>query len=231
MMQGLRNGFSYYESYARAAKGWKGAAGTLKKEFGVERYTKLKNECLGCGYGMGAKKYCTYVNPPIPEKDAKEVVDGFRKGNPKIVKFWRRLDDLIVTAARNRDRTLEIEMPSGDKLIHWDVRAHSGGHKSTTVRGEYTHQTIQNRLWGGTVTENVVQRCSRDLLADALIRLEAAGLPVVFHCHDEVILSVPDDNTKQESKTEAEQILSTPPAWAEGLPLAVEGDFARMYLK
>ena len=47
------------------------------------------------------------------------------------------------------------------------------------------------RGWFGTFVENVVQGTARDLLAAAIDRLESRGIPVVFHCHDEVTIEVP----------------------------------------
>jgi DNA polymerase len=239
MMEALRNGFSYYEAYVTAAKqaarvGWSGKAGTLKKEVGLVRYTKIKNESLGCGYGMGATKYMTYAN--VSPEEAKEVVDGFRKNNPKIVQFWRKLDSVISSAARDKGKHLAMELPTGDLLQHFNVRPKSGkgggGYESFTIKGDFGQASRQPRLWGGTLTENVTQRMARDVLADAILRLEAAGLQVAFHAHDEVILEVDAGEASQkEAKAEAEQIMSTAPAWAEGLPLAVEGDFATEYTK
>ena len=99
-MEALRHGFSYYEAYLRAAKqekrvGWSGTAGTLKKEVGVVKYTKVKNESLGCGYGMGAEKYMSFAGVEMLE--AEMVVRGFRNNNPKITAFWRKLDSLIAS--------------------------------------------------------------------------------------------------------------------------------------
>src|SRR5262249_22764999 len=47
------------------------------------------------------------------------------------------------------------------------------------------------RTYGGKLVENLVQALCRDLLAEALIRCERAGLPVVLHSHDEVVCEVP----------------------------------------
>jgi DNA polymerase len=233
MMEALRNGFSYYEAYVRASKqekrvGWSGTPGALKKEVGVARYTKIKNESLGCGYGMGASKYTTYAK--VAEDEAKEIVDGFRKSNLKVVAFWRKLDNLIITAARDKSKCLAMELPSGDLLRHFNVRSSGRGYESFTVKGDFSHNSRQPRLWGGTLTENVTQRMARDVLASAIVRLEKAGLRVAFHCHDEVILEVPV-SSKDEARKEAEQILRTPPEWASDLPLNVEGDFADSYTK
>jgi DNA polymerase len=230
MIEAMNHGFSYYEAYAHAAKNWRGQPGTLKKEFGITRYTKLKNEALGCGYGMGAAKYTTYAN--VTPEEAAQIVADFRRTNPKVTALWRRLDEVIKQAARVRgDNNFAITMPTGDVLKHFDIKATGSGFKSTTVRGEYTQGTIQHRLWGGVLTENIVQRMARDVLAEAVVRLEAAGLPVMWHAHDEVILELDDDLSKEDAKSQAVQIMRTPPAWAEGLPLDVEGGFTSHYCK
>ncbi len=229
LLDAMRAGYSYYEAYCRAAKGWKGAPGTLKKELGVVRYTKIKNEALGCGYGMGAAKYTTYAD--VPELEAKQIVSDFRRTNPKVVAFWKRLDNLIVSAARSDDKVLGLQLPTGDLLKHFDVRATSRGFKSITTKGDYSQASVQLRLWGGTATENVTQRMARDVLASAVVNLEKAGLPVAVHCHDEVIIEIDDDASKSEAEKEAIRIMTTAPDWAPELPLGVEGGFETCYTK
>jgi DNA polymerase len=71
---------------------------------------------------------------------------------------------------------------------------------------------------------------ARDVMAESVLRLEDAGLPVIFHAHDEVVVEV-DVGNKEEARKEAEHLMSIAPAWAEGLPLAVEGDFSETYTK
>jgi len=73
-----------------------------------------------------------------------------------------------------------------------------------------------------------VQGCARDLLAAALLRFEARGLPVVFHCHDEVVIEVPEGSI---SEQEVLAILLEPPAWAAGLPLGGKVHSGRLYLE
>jgi len=234
MMEALRHGFSYYEAYLRAAKqekrvGWTGTPGTLKKEVGVAKYTKVKNESLGCGYGMGADKYTTYAKVEVDE--AKAVIAGFRANNPKIVQFWRKLDSLIASAARDKSKHLSIEMPSGDSLQYFTVRPRTKGYEGFVTRGDFGFQSLQPRLWGGTLTENVTQRMARDVLANAVLNLEDAGIPVLFTSHDEAILELDDDASTKEAVAEANRILATTPEWAPGLVLATEGNLATAYTK
>jgi Toprim domain/CHC2 zinc finger len=72
------------------------------------------------------------------------------------------------------------------------------------------------RGWFGTFVENVVQGIARELLAAAIERYESRGLPVVFHCHDEVVVEAPIGAI---SEAEFLAILLERPPWAEGLPL------------
>lgn len=238
MMIALRQGFSYYEAYARAAKNWKGAPSTLKAEFGKDRYTKLKNEALGLGYGMGPVKYVTYtaaVGQHVSPDEAKAIVRNFRLQNPKVVALWRHFDGLIQRAALDPHKSISIEMPTGDLLQHYSVRvkgALSGkrAYESFTIRGDFSQQSHQMNLWGGVLTENVTQRMARDVLAEQILALEDAGLPVYFHAHDEVIVAVPKGSEK-EALAHASQIMRTPPAWCDDLPLDCEGQIADHYIK
>ncbi len=77
------------------------------------------------------------------------------------------------------------------------------------------------------LAENIVQAVCRDLLADALVRLEAAGLPVVLHVHDEIVCEVDTPEQLEEMK----EVMRQAPKWAEGLPLEVEGYVATRYRK
>ncbi len=77
------------------------------------------------------------------------------------------------------------------------------------------------------LAENATQALCRDLLAAAMLRLEARGFPVVGHVHDEVVVEVSDP----EQKAEVEAIMLDSPPWAAGLPLAVEGVVNRRYGK
>ena len=76
--------------------------------------------------------------------------------------------------------------------------------------------------------ENIVQATARDVLAEAMLRLSAAGFPIVFHVHDEVIAECKHD---EHSLDEMNDILSQTPDWADGLPLAAEGFETDYYQK
>jgi DNA polymerase len=85
-------------------------------------------------------------------------------------------------------------------------------------------------VWGGHLTENVVQAISRDVLAEAFLRLEDQGYHTALHVHDEVVLVVSKDKAN-EAKAAAIRELSMVPAWAPGMPLGAEGIIADRYTK
>lgn len=89
-------------------------------------------------------------------------------------------------------------------------------------RGKH-HGQRQNRLHADSARTNVVQAIARDCLAQAIEHLEAAGLPVVFHIHDEVVIDTAAFDTNDAMLDKVVKIMSTPIPWAEGLPLGADG--------
>jgi hypothetical protein len=123
-------------------------------------------------------------------------------------------------SAECRDGTLWMMLPSGRSIAYNEPRLVEGKFENTAdiafkdnQHGKWKDVTE----WYGTFVENAVQATARDLLAAALIRLEAAGFPIIAHVHDEVIAEVPagDDRT-----AEFVSIMTAAPDWADGLPIA-----------
>lgn len=84
--------------------------------------------------------------------------------------------------------------------------------------------------YGGSLAENMTQAIARDLLADAMRFIEAEGIPVVFHVHDEAVAEVQQFRAAY-ALERMEMIMSETPAWAKGLPLAAEGWTGKRYRK
>ncbi len=82
--------------------------------------------------------------------------------------------------------------------------------------------------YGPKLVENIVQAASRDILAEAMLRLEKEGFDIVCHVHDEVVLEVPDGKSSVE---EVNEIMAVNPVWTEGLPLKAAGFESPFYKK
>jgi DNA polymerase len=93
---------------------------------------------------------------------------------------------------------------------------------------QFTRQWTDQFAHGGLLANNAVQGTARDVEAEAIVRVENAGYPVVLSVHDEVVSETPEDFG---SLDEFKQLMATLPEWAEGLPLAVSGFKARRYQK
>ena len=67
------------------------------------------------------------------------------------------------------------------------------------------------------LAENVASGIARDILAGAMIRLEASGYPIALHCHDEITAEVPIGFGSIDELT---KLMTQVPDWAPGLPIA-----------
>src|SRR5262249_37670999 len=80
--------------------------------------------------------------------------------------------------------------------------------------------------WRGSFTENLVQAFCRDLLAAAMLRLEAGGYKTVLHVHDEVIAEIPEGFGSEE---EFLRLMTEGPGWAAGMPIAAKAWTRKRY--
>lgn len=136
-----------------------------------------------------------------------------------------------------------VQLPSGRKLQYPELRLEyqesrslltigkDGQMKSASVGGkEGLSYGRSGYLYGGKITENVVQAIARDILYEAVMACDAAGYRVVFHIYDEIILEVPTDSAEL-AKRKLGCLLSRSPAWAKDLPLAAEVITSERYCK
>jgi len=79
--------------------------------------------------------------------------------------------------------------------------------------------------WGGKLAENITQACARDVMAEAMLKLEALGATLLLTVHDELVVR----NNLLLSKFKDAMV--TPPSWATGLPIDVEIFQSRRYRK
>lgn len=213
---------------------------------------------LGCGYGMSARKfasYCTSQGIDLAKvgTSADACVKAYRDKNPSIVNVWRSIGAAVMEAVKTGRTTqagrctfsmdgghLITELPSCRRIVYRcaSIEPRVPGYCKLMGLPEeprptvcYTHpKGYEGQLYGGLIAENMVQAICRDFLAGSLVNLERAGLPVVLHVHDEIVCEVPADGVGGSLETMA-RIMRTPPPWAEGFPLAVEGFDAPRYVK
>ena len=125
---------------------------------------------------------------------------GYPMEAPSILRFWRKGSTTI------------IQLPSGRRLFY----RHAIVNKDNQIK--YLH----GHLWGGSITENIIQSICRDLLVGWLLECERHGIPIILHTYDELVGCVPEHRAK-ESLQKMIEIMNTGPDWAAGLPLDTEG--------
>ena len=136
---------------------------------------------------------------------------------------------------------LRMTLPSGRVMSYPGVglsvskETDEDGKVSTNVRIKYQGENQLTRQWGfqytysGKLVENCTQALCRDLLANALLNVEANGYPIVLHVHDEIICETPD--LPEYNVAELERLMCELPEWAEGFPLVAEGAELKRYAK
>ncbi len=201
---------------------------------------------LGLGYGgaAGALVSMGALDMGFSEDDLPPLVAAWRRANPHITQFWWDVDKAAVEAVTKRTGTragriafeyrsgiLFVTLPSGRKLAYVKPRmaVNKFGREGLTYEG-----ILENKKWGRIETygpklvENIVQGTARDLLAEAMLRVEKKGYPIVMHCHDEIIAEVPEGSGSVEEMCE---VMAARPSWAEGLPLRADGYECPFYQK
>lgn len=168
---------------------------------------------------------------------AAEYVRLYREKNPEIVQLWATCEEAIEAMAEGREmrfgpcgsfRTVKngLVLPSGRKLHYPELRQNKDGWTYRGGRGKGDKARVH--IYGGKLTENVVQATARDVVAEQVLWMHAEGLKSVSTTHDEAINAVPESDGPTALETML-RIMRTAPAWAEGLPLNAEGGFSRSY--
>jgi DNA polymerase len=153
---------------------------------------------------------------------AKNIVADFRRTNSGILRLWGQLEQGL---KQSRGEELSVELPSG-RTVHYFAIAELERHWC----GRVERGRARKALYGGLLTENLVQATARDLFSEAILRLETAGLRVVLHVHDEVIVEVNSGDVAEAQLAIQESMRSTP-LWAAGLPIQVDTQIADAYRK
>lgn len=194
--------------------------------------SKGKIATLALGY-QGAVGALARMGADMEEHEMQELVNTWRGANKNIVNFWYNIERAAKYVINNGGSVtvgrvtlshemgfLFITLPSGRKLAYPKPYADAG----TITYKTYTNGEKEEHTYGGKLVENIVQAVARDVLAEALIRLDSAGFSVVMHVHDEVIV-------EHAERADIDDIMRERPLWAQDLPIDVESFVSDYYRK
>jgi len=201
----------------------------IKRGFG-------KDSILGCGFGLGAIKFYSFCmkNPALRPlfdsgqydfKFVEKLIKTYRTKYSKIPEYWGKVERAFrqcirfphleptvgPVTFRCKNAEVQVQLPSGRVLYYRHCRIDKK--KSIKYHG--------GALWGGSITENIVQSVARDMLGFWLLGCERAGLSVVLHIHDSIIALIPEDKVSEQSELLG-TIMCSLPDWAEGFPAAID---------
>lgn len=207
---------------------------------------KVAELALGYGGGVGALTTMD-IKKKLKEAEKQPLVDAWRAANRAIVAYWRLVEDAAIRTVQTGQRTeltkgmycylqrnvLYIKLPSGRNLVYLRPRLVTnkfGNGLALTYMGQdqKTNKWSELDTYGGKLVENIVQAASRDILAEALVRLDQKGYKTVMHVHDEIIADQPIGFAPIKQMCD---IMCESPAWGKGLPLAAKGFISQYYKK
>ena len=191
----------------------------------------------------------------LTDGEAEGMVNLYREKYQEVKWLWYGLQEAAIAAVKtgnphvynnivyelvkdNAGTWLACLLPNGRRIWYYEPIVERivppwGGAKrdSLTYMGRDNKRGgawARVRTYGGMLTENVVQAIARDLMAEAMFRVEIAGYRIVLTVHDEIITE--DDKDFGDQK-EYERIMAESPPWARGCPIAVEGGVVTRYQK
>jgi DNA polymerase len=199
---------------------------------------------LACGFAGGVGAFAAMGRAYgilLPELEAKRMVNAWRLANPWSVPYWQDLENAYTRAMRNKGHEfragrvtylfdgqhLWYALPSGRVLCYPFARLDQDGvsyAKASWKPAADAKEWPRARLWKGLACENITQAVANDLLRHALRGLD----DVVLHVHDEIVV---ESATPEIAVQIIKDVMCTPPAWAEGLPLDVEASIMTRYGK
>jgi DNA polymerase len=218
---------------------------------------KVQELALGYQGGVGAfQSMAVLYGIVIADAVADQIKVLWRKAHPATVQLWEDMETAAISAIAQpltvfragaggcisfacSGGFLWMRLPSGRKLSYPApaldyVKTKFGTMKRTiTFAGVNEHSRMwgRNTTYGGKLTENAVQAIARDLMAEALLRIESKGWPCVLSVHDEAVAEVPAGTFPNDDPAPFEAEMARLPAWASGLPVAASGWVGERYRK
>lgn len=219
-------------------------------EYSLRQKGKVATLALGYQGGEGALIRMGALDMGLSEEELPDIKNRWRRANPRIVDLWYAIDRAAVQTVQTAQPQgikdlifslegdllygqsfLTIRLPAGRKLFYPKPFLKENKFDRPAVHyytvGQNTKKWEVDSTYGGKLTENIVQAIARDCLAETLRRIEARGLQVVFHVHDEVIIDAPMDVTVEDICG----LMAEPIPWAPGLILKGAGFENGYYMK
>jgi len=215
----------------------------ITKKNPVERFVG-KTCILGLGYGTGSLKlqHTLKTSPPgadLTKEKCDEIVKLYRDTNDMIVKLWREGDKALKAMADwqptsksfyyGKHKCVAVtkegfRLPNGLYIRYPDLKLNTDETKSGY---EYKSRKGPVSLWGGSIVENVIQALARIIVGEQMLKLTERYRPVLT-VHDAAVCVVPEDEV-DEACAWIVEVMSTPPDWAKGLPVACEAQVGKNY--
>ena len=203
-----------------------------------------KTTILGCGYGMGAKKFQAQLktfNVDMDLKECERIIYVYRETYPMIPKLWKQAQDALLAMCAGRTAPLgrsdvllvlpgAIALPNGLKLKYPNLRRHidkKTGKEEMVYDTKKGKATIPNRIYGGKCVENLCQALARIIIGEQMLMV-ARKLPVVMTVHDAVGALTRHDEANA-NREFVEQCMRIRPKWCVGLPLNCESKMGATY--
>ena len=194
------------------------------------------------------------ISVDLTEEEAKQIVDLYRRKNHRIVELWTQCGYALSGMLAGREGQIGnlltyngdgILLPNGMRMTYHGLSADSNkftyisdrrmfdramkARLSGDMSGVGTGVVAgQSHLYGGKVTENVVQALARIVVSEQMVAIRNAGYHVAFQVHDENVCVVPEGKAPQAMK-DIVSIMSTAPDWAPDLPVACEAGVGLNY--
>ena len=219
-------------------------------EYALRQKGKVATLALGYQGGANALIAMGALNMGLSEEELPDIVQRWRNANPRIRDLWYAVEEaalLVMQTAQPQaiynlifnlesdivygQNFLTVQLPSGRKLYYPRPFLKENQFGKLAIHyytvGQQTRKWEVTSTYGGKMTENIVQAIARDCLAETLRRIDAKGLQVVFHVHDEVIIDAPMETTVDEIC----DLMAEPIPWAPGLILKGAGFESNYYMK
>lgn len=214
---------------------------TITKADPTERFVG-KTCVLGLGYGTGALKlqHTLATTPPgakLDEDECKRIVGVYRETNDRIIELWGEADSMLSSMLNGIKNPIVfgqhecvwaddkgIILPNNLYIRYPNLRRESKDGKSQVM---YDSRKGEVTLWGGSVVENVVQALARIIVGTQMVRINER-YRVALTVHDAAVVVVPEDEADEAVRVITE-IMSEPPEWAAGLPVACEAKVGATY--